>query len=159
MSLSICKICKEPIWNFLCLDCLEEDIKRWMPTEHLGGFLSFHRDFLNHFITPADATFDACLRCRSLREAGVCAFCYLNEFVSWVRHLDTGLTEKLQNSFIFSFERRGEFDGFFRNTRLQPVTHVICEREGFGICDGCGEYSDELGNDNGRWVCPDCKEE
>lgn len=158
MSLSICKVCKEPIWNFLCLDCLAEDVKKWLPSSYLTGFRSFHKTFVRHFITPQDATFDSCLKCKNLWEAEVCAFCYINEFISWMKHVDAPLVEKMSKSFIFSFERKGEFDGFFQNTRLQPVTHIRCERQSFGICDSCGEYSDELMPAGDGWVCLDCRE-
>ena len=140
------------------MDCLEEDVKKWLPFSYLSEFLSFHKTFVYHFITPEDATFDPCLKCKSLREAEVCAFCYMNEFISWAKHLDPAVAESMGKSFIFSFERKGEFDGFFRNTRLEPVTHVRCERESFGICDSCGEYSDELAPAGNGWICPNCRE-
>jgi len=157
--MSICKICKEPIWNFLCLDCLGEDISRWLPTEQTSRFTAFHRSFVGHFITPVDATFDTCLKCRGVREAEVCSFCYLNEFMSWVNATEPDLASKLANSFVFSFERKGEFDGFFKNTRFRPVTDNRCNRETSGLCDSCGEYSEELeARDNGL-LCLECRED
>jgi predicted transcriptional regulator len=27
-----------------------------------------------------------------------------------------------------------------------------------GICEKCGEYSEDLRNINGRWICSDCRE-
>ena len=27
-----------------------------------------------------------------------------------------------------------------------------------GLCERCGEYSDELKNVEGRWICQDCRE-
>ena len=27
-----------------------------------------------------------------------------------------------------------------------------------GICEECGEYSDELTNIDGRWICPECRD-
>jgi len=152
----ICKVCKEPIWNFLCLDCLGEDIAQWLPSAYASRFAAFHRSFTGHFISTNDAAFDSCLKCKSVREAEVCSFCYLNEFMSWAK-AEPELATKL-NQFVFSFERKGEFDGFFRNTRLQPVTDSLCSRESSGFCDACGEYSDELEAGDGGLLCPGCRE-
>ncbi|MFH1294485.1 MAG: hypothetical protein ABIH90_00910 [Candidatus Aenigmatarchaeota archaeon] len=93
-----------------------------------------------------------------MKESQVCAFCYINEFISWANHTDSALAEHMRKSFVFSFERKGEFDGFFRNTRLEPLTQTRCERESFGLCDNCGEYADELVPSNGAWLCSDCRE-
>lgn len=158
MSMSICKVCKEPLWNFLCLDCLREDIEAWIPSAHIARFLEFHNSFTNHFLGHADATFDSCLKCKGRKQSQVCAFCYINELISWASNTDSQLADHMRKSFVFSFERKGEFDGFFRNTRLEPLTQINCERESFGICDNCGEYSEELEQKEGSWLCSECRE-
>jgi len=35
----------------------------------------------------------------------------------------------------------------------------IRERFTSGICDSCGNYSDDLKNSDGQWMCEDCREE
>jgi hypothetical protein len=157
MSVSICKICKEPIWSFHCLDCLAKDIEKWISPKFLDDFREFHSTFMRHFNNNIDTTFEHCLKCKVERESVVCSFCYINEFLSWIKTKDPEATKKLKKKFIFGFEHRG-FDKFFRNTRLMPITEGRCYRVTIGLCDNCGEFTENLTYHDGRWVCEECLE-
>lgn len=43
--------------------------------------------------------------------------------------------------------------------KMKEMEPVIKERTTSGICDSCGEYSQDLGNVNGQWFCESCREE
>ena len=57
--------------------------------------------------------------------------------------------------FPFDFEKIGHKS--LLKTESQPVDHKN-EKKQLGICDVCGEYSDELICVEGEWVCDGCKE-
>lgn len=151
---SVCKICKEPIWNFFCPDCLAEDIKNWLPFHTRGNFDTFHRQFSGYFHSNLDTAFSWCLKCKNLKEASICPYCYANETVYWLKSVDPALANRFARFFPFDFEKIGH-NALLKTTNPPIDTRVKSQQ--FGICDSCGEYSDELECVEGEWVCEDCR--
>lgn len=155
MEIQICKICKEPIWNFLCAECLARDIREWLPSKYKGFFFGFHRFFSKSF--PSDFNNNgsvACLHCKS-RELSVCPYCYTNEVFHWLKGKNSDLAHSFKRIFSFDFEGTG-YKEVLGMEDMIPITENMVVTGNQGICDECGEYSDELALMDGKWVCSDC---
>jgi len=151
---SMCQICKEPIWNFFCADCLSEEVRKWLPREMDNSFEDFHRQFTGYFHSNLDTGFNWCLKCKGLKEASICPYCYTNEVVYWLKSLDATVANRFAQFFPFDFDKIGH-RALLRTTN-PPIESDVKSKQ-FGVCDACGEYSDELECVEGEWVCADCK--
>lgn len=149
--MNLCKICKEPIWNFICIDCLAGDIKKWIPGNLTEEFSAFHRSLSAHFYSKTDR-FMSCLKCRVSSAPHICIPCYLNEIHSWFKsHRIAGRIREMISL---------DFEGLEKNLKEHsalPITEIKNHRERFGVCDECGEYSESLTLINWEWVCEDCR--
>ncbi len=155
MPIPICKICKEPVWSFICSDCLATDLKRSISKQAGQAFSDFYRNFLFHFHSDIDTSFDFCLRCKALRPTDVCTFCCINEAVSWLKAEQPAAAHSLERNFVFHFHNEG-FKSFFVNRRFLPITKMACNPQSEGMCDSCGEYAEILLEHDGEWLCNDC---
>jgi hypothetical protein len=153
---SVCQICKEPIWNFFCPDCLAGDINKWLPSNMAEKFLKFHKQFSGYFHSNLDTTFNWCLSCKGLKESAICPYCYTNEVIYWLRARNPDMATKFAQLFPFDFEKIGHKS--LLKTESLPVGEEASDKKQLGICDVCGEYSDELICAEGEWVCDGCKE-
>lgn len=151
---SICQICKEPIWNFFCPDCLAGDVKKWLPEGMTRKFEGFHKQFSGYFHSNLDTGFNWCLKCRSLKEASICPYCYTNEVIYWLKSLDAAMANRFAHIFPFDFDKIGH--KALLKTINPPIDTEVKSHQ-FGICDSCGEYSDELECVEGEWVCSGCR--
>ncbi len=153
MKISVCKICKEPLWSFICSDCIAGDMRASLPAVAKEEFDKFYAQFCHSFLSPEDISFDACLHCHADRESPVCTYCFVNEMRSWLRNA----FGKDMAGFIFHFENKG-FSAFFVNRRWIPITRLMCDQRLEGICENCGEYEENLACHDGKWACSDCIE-
>ncbi len=149
--MNLCKICKEPISNFICIDCLEREISERIPEKLRGKFLDFHRSLSTHFSSKT-SRFIPCLKCKLSNAPYICIPCYLNEVHSWFR--ENRLLGKLRRNLSFNFE--GVRKGLKSHSAL-PITETENHKERDGICDECGEYSGNLVIVNSEWVCEGCR--
>lgn len=152
----ICQICKEPIWNFFCLDCLAEDIKGWLPVNLKPEFKKFQNQFITYFGLNLDAGTSFCLNCKDRKEASICPYCYSNEVISWLKMQDKGLAKKFKQIFPFDFEKIGHKEFFRVHGFVKPITRNEVIKRRFGICDKCGEYNNNLRYKTGEWICESC---
>lgn len=151
----ICQICKEPIHNFVCIDCLAGDIKKWLPEHIVSRFLRFNEMFLEYFHYPHDHEVNTHhLVCNARGKSSICLYCYINEVFQWLNIQNKRVAMKFIKLFSFGFEKKGFRD--ITKANPQPITELTKEGEEFGICDECGEYSDELRHIDGKWVCKEC---
>ena len=154
--LSLCQICKEPIWNFLCTDCLADGVKSWLPDHFLDAFEKFHQTFSFHFRkSPSEGQAERCIHCKKEREFVMCVFCYSNEVHHWLLRINEQAAKQFADLFDFDFERFGR-DEFVRPDQIRPITEMENPRVDFGICDECGEYADELHPVDGMMLCREC---
>ena len=82
MEATICQICKEPTGNMVCIACLAEDIRCWLPGSLSFDFQRFTERLLETFQYTHDGA-DRHLRhtahgfmCSSAGCGTVCLHCY-----------------------------------------------------------------------------------
>ncbi len=148
----ICKICKEPIWNFICPDCLAENIRKTIPGSFLGRFSAFHSKFSAFFGSVFDAQ-EMCIKCGNPQTTAVCMHCYITEVLAWLKNESPQVEKHLEPLLNYGFDKHEEFIG---SIMAEPVTRNNNYITDSGICDECGEYSEKLLLVNGEWVCRDC---
>lgn len=149
MDLALCKICKEPIWNFLCVDCIEKDVKKILPKGLLNDFGLFHRSIVESFYSYDDQTF--CLKCRHPNSVVVCPYCYSKEMLSLISRRAPILAKRVLRS-IPSFNHP------YREEDAETITELHNEKTAYGMCDECGECSESLEIRGNDWLCEDCRE-
>ena len=155
MEIPICQICKEPIHNFICIDCLAEDIKDWLPQHLVSRFSRFNEMFLGYFHYPHDhEENNHNLVCNGRGKGSICLYCYVNEVFQWLLNQNKTLARRFIRVFSFGL-KVSRFRDIIK-AKPQPITELIETDKEFGICDECGEYSDELRHIDGRWVCKEC---
>ena len=157
MEASICKICKDPIWSFICIDCLEKDIIRWLPTNFVSEFKKFHKDIIKFFYFNASG-FERCLKCKSFHEASVCPYCYINEVYLWLENKNQKLAKEVAKMIPRDFVIT-EKDGCNWRDGIKPIIETEIKKTNSGICEICGEYSENLKEINGKWICEECEDQ
>ena len=163
MRAAICHICKDPIWSFICNDCLSSDIKNWLPVPLSKEFESFNHFFNQHFSGPLaiNAKFENCIKCNEKRSATVCPYCYISEACQWLEPRNRILTKKLVRMLPkfpeCKITREGEFVCKVDENVNKIETDIFNKKTRFGICDKCGEYSEELYYNDACWICEGCR--
>ncbi len=161
MDVPMCQICKDPVWSFICPDCLSKDIGEWLPKGLSKSFKEFHRFLVDSFSPKAyKPIFVPCIKCKRKTVATICPFCYTTEVFQWLRNVNSELAKKLIGLIPMSGDWKiSEDGGCVWREEPRPVTETGCARTDYGICDECGEYSEELHSVNRKWVCSDCSQE
>jgi len=160
MEVPICQICKDPIWSFVCIDCLADGIRDWLPQGLRSDFFEFNTDFRRFFSNNTDVVFLSCLHCRDSKEASICPFCYLTEVIQWLKIKDAKKAEQLMKMIPTERDwKLTETNGCVWKDGFLPITESCVERTHEGICENCGEYSDDILFVDGRWLCRNCKDE
>ena len=141
-----CNICKEPAWNFMCMNCVAKDVDKFLPRKLSPQFQQFHRNFYTHFDSPQLILNGQvyCVNCKSTQESPICQHCYTREVHTWLEERNLSVARQFLKMFSFG--------GLEEHTAADnPSSEVE-----FGICDECGEYADELENVDGEWMCTEC---
>jgi hypothetical protein len=148
-------MCKDPIWSFICIDCLAKDIKQWLPHQlSFSFFQEFHNPFSVHF-NNIYAGFEYCVNCKSLTQASICPYCYINEVFLWLKNKNPGLAGKIVKMIPSDFLVT-ELDGCRHKDDVYPITESKYKKTDIGICESCESYSDELALIDGKWLCKQC---
>jgi len=151
----ICQLCREPIWNFLCINCLGDNIKRWLPENFCEQFSKFHTEIKNHFHTFIADNYEPCIDCRKTSETPLCPYCYTHEVYHWISPINSDLARTFSKIFFFyPFEGTEEI-----KTESSPITETGNLREINGLCDNCDQYSETLVKSGKGWNCEMCREE
>ncbi|MCK4497322.1 MAG: hypothetical protein KAU24_03945 [Candidatus Aenigmarchaeota archaeon] len=161
MDVPVCQICKDPVWSFICPECLGKDIGGWLPKDLSANFSKFHRFLVDSFSPKTyKPIFVPCIKCKRKTVATICPFCYIAEAFQWLKNENLDLAMKLVKFLPLARDWEiSETGGCVWKTGFRPVTEMSCERTQFGICDDCGEYSEELVLENRKWMCRDCAKE
>ncbi len=157
MEVYLCQLCKEPIWNFVCIECLAEDIRLWLPGPLSSSFRRFtdvllftfhysHNDGDHHLRHTARG-----FVCNSRGRGSVCLYCYLNEAYQWLKEEDTVMAEKFLNLFNFGMRSAFEETLLARPEPIDPREQLRME----GFCEECESLA-EVTLTNEGWVCEDC---
>ncbi len=157
MQMAICQICKYPVWSFICPDCIAKEIGRWLPRGLSSEFRGFSRSLLRHFESfESSLTKVRCLKCRSLKEADLCSFCYIAEIFSWLQAKNRELAKT-----VFMALPVDVGSGISTKANGTRAITAISFEESLtdeGICEECEEFSERTSMINGRWVCEACKD-
>jgi len=157
MEVPVCQMCKDPIWSYICPKCLAEDIKNWLPTIHSDPFKKFHATLEKFFEPNLDTTFIQCLHCKTSAPASICPFCYVVEVFNWLNPIDQELAKHMFKMLPLAKDWVvTEHSGCVWKEGFRPLIEQEEKKEEFGVCDECGEYTDELVLINGEWVCNEC---
>ncbi len=152
MELQICQLCKEPIANFASIRHMGEGIAKWLPSPTKELFEKENARFLGTFsATHPDSGRSA------LYDAGgepVCLYCYVNEVFHWLSGIDKAVAKRFRRLFAFGM-RKEDFREIIISHAM-PITETAHERSVCGICDRCGEYSEELSKSRDGWICSGC---
>jgi hypothetical protein len=156
-EISICSICLEPIWNFICIGCLKKSIEKWIKSkELLQEFKKFHEKLEDTFSSGDRKEF--CIRCHTTSGCSICPYCYTKEVYTWLKEKSQELAEKFWKIFNFNFEG-SDISKNPRVKNLQPVIFYPRDILLFSICENCEKPSEFLKKVNGSWLCEECREE
>jgi hypothetical protein len=154
-EISICKICKEPINNFVCIDCLSKDVTGWLPPDVSKEFSEFNMTLLKTFEYGRHKKLTRHhMVCGAKSMNSICLYCYVNEVFQWL--IDVNFDVAISFSKVFSFGMNREYFDNIPFSHANPITETEITRTEIGICDMCGEYSNELRMVNGEWTCEAC---
>ncbi|MEM5781741.1 MAG: hypothetical protein QXD43_00915 [Candidatus Aenigmatarchaeota archaeon] len=161
-EIKICKLCLEPLFNFICVDCLADSIKKFLFFENsqlLKEFELFHKKFLRFFSSHSLEKMARCVKCKRIFDVMACPYCYINELFWWLFEKDLNLARKLAQFFNFDFLGTGYI---LKLRKFEPVI-IDEDKEIFlseiGICESCGQVYDDLKKINGEWLCESCRDE
>ena len=147
MESAICKICFDPVDNFVCLDCLAREVKKWLNSRLEYEFTNFNENL--RMLFNSEENLEKCVRCRQSVDCVVCESCYLKELFLW-------LTQKGA-----SLEALGLMNSFKRSTEINSALIVSSNSEeetsDLNVCEECGQVA-ELLYQNGKWICESCRD-
>jgi hypothetical protein len=155
--MSICQLCKDPIWSFICPHCLAKDISMWLPERLRGAFKEFHRNLTNSFSFSIEPSGLRCLRCRETRPSSICPFCYIAEVYSWLHGRSPELAMAIRKMLPLAHDWKMARAGVAWKDGIVPVSRSEPEELDDGVCEVCERYSDELRHADGKWVCKSCE--
>jgi hypothetical protein len=156
----ICKICLEPIFNFICIDCQHATIKKWLSElatkELLDEFDKFHEKIKEEFSCTQNSMF--CIKCKEIKEVAICPYCYAREVFWWLFEKDVLTAKKFAKVFNFDFLGVGYLPTI-RTRNLWPII-IVDERKSsdLNFCEECLQPSDDLRKVNGEWLCESCRD-
>ena len=168
----ICKLCLEPVSNFLCSDCLFEDVKKWLVLKQNQQL--FPKVWAKHdsikSITHLDTNGSMCVKCKSGVGEIACPCCYLYEMFSILKETNEELAYQFEKHFNFDFNLHHAYSQLtlWQSLHDEPVSSrafspiLIAEKRSstdINICENCGQLSDRIMEYNGSYVCESCLEE
>jgi len=79
----------------------------------------------------------------------------MTEIFNRFKNPEIWIINKINEKFRFDFKKH---DMIMKKHEVIPITEKENIDKDAGVCDECGEYSNELMLIDGQWVCPDCNE-
>jgi len=143
----LCLLCKETITSPIAIEQLKDHVELWIPDELRHGFNQLHSSLMSQITTWTMASASA-----ETGEQLVCIHCYVKEVYQWVKQRDLVIATQFLNVFSFGYQR-ASFEKDYTHHAEDTVEDSNSE---FGICDECGEYTDELEQAAGEWTCKEC---
>jgi hypothetical protein len=157
----ICKICLEPILNFICINCLEDSAKKWLniySPNILNDFEEFSKNLKNLFESSFDE--EKCIKCNEKTKTIICPYCYSKEVIDFLTLKDKKLADNFAKFFNFDFLKIGKSSGDILTKNLLPII-IVDEKNNsdINICESCENQSDDLRKVNGNYICEVCRDE
>ena len=150
----VCQLCREPIWNFLCIDCLATNVEKWLPKDLSHEFTKFHNSVRSHFHTLTADNYEPCLDCSKFNETPICPYCYTHEVYHWISTKNQDMARNFSKLFFFY-----PFEGSEHvKSDRGPIEATTNTKPDLGLCDKCSEYSENLEQASGGMYCETCKE-
>ena len=98
---TVCVLCHETVTNFICVECLGEDIKKILKfekSELFKDFINFHEKTVEQFSFFHNK--NVCIKCRNIITVDICMYCYINEVLELVSEKDKKLEREIRSYFI-----------------------------------------------------------
>lgn len=168
----LCKLCLEPVTNFICVDCLFGSVKKWiLLTEHveiIPKIIAKHDDIKSLIQLDTEGTI--CVKCRQNVGEIACPCCYLYEIYIISTETSQELANEFEKYFNFDFKIHNAYSQltFWQSLHTEAVSGrtfepiVIAEEQSLtdvNVCENCGQISDRIMGLNGSFVCETCIEE
>lgn len=153
-GIPVCRICVEPITNFICPSCLYRAMQQWIwkyQPELVEKFMGFHESFISTVVSDRTAF---CVACKMEYYHMVCAFDYMKSVHEWLE--EQGVSQARLKEFvrIFGMGLRSIQNG---KKHLAGHPHNGNAVVDIGFCENCENFSDALRPDAaGRMVCERC---
>jgi len=147
----------EPIYNHICVDCIEGLVEKWLRPDLLNDFKSFSQNLKEHFESFQEK--ERCIICGRKAETIICPFCYTKEIFDFLSLKDEKLAEDFIKIFNFDFLKVGHSSKSILTKDFSPVIITYKkESSDLNICENCGNQAD-LKEVNGSYICEDCEDE
>lgn len=172
---TICRVCLEPVHNFICNDCIFGDIVRWVSlrapdrAEYLTILLKGKNESVKKMLV-SDQNRTVCVSCKDEVDGIACPCCYLYEMQTLVKSVDPELARKFEADFNFDFTFHHGMaqltlwesihNRLMSTKEFKPILIADKRRSGdMGMCESCEVDTDELSESDGRWLCESCRDE
>lgn len=163
----ICKLCLEPVTNYICSDCLFGNVTAWLRQvgrdDLAASALNFHSKLRQ--VLHSDENSAPCSVCKKDKDDFACPCCYLYEAYLFFKNVNVNLARDFEKRFNFQLEHTySELDLLQEQDRLFSrdfVPVMIIERKknpDTNICENCEEGSDDIVEQNGMWLCETCRD-
>ncbi len=171
---TICRICLEPVTNFICTDCLFRNIQSWVSANssranELTLLLTGKHASIKQMLSQ-DANRAFCVSCRENVDEIACPCCYLYEMHAVVKSAEPAVAPRFEKEFNFDFifhhgmsqlSLWESIHGRLLSSRAFRPIVINDKRRGtdLNMCDGCEVESEELAEVDGEWLCESCRDE
>ncbi|MFB6076356.1 MAG: hypothetical protein ABEK17_04395 [Candidatus Aenigmatarchaeota archaeon] len=154
----ICNICLEPIYHFICSDCLHEQVKEW-----LGKNASYLIPEVEEIVQNIKENLLKnrenrvyCIHCKEEKTGFVCPYCFIREIYFVLKNIDKQKADELAQTFDFDFQRTGFYSIKKDVENFESIIEIEQQKLETGICENCELFQDELRMFNGEFLCEDC---
>lgn len=154
-EIPVCRLCLEPVFYSICVECLFRDLNRWLEDKapFVAIEVSAAHDSLTHAFPHSDENNEMCVRCKNVTENVMCPYCYVREIYHELRLIDEVTAEELLRDFNFDFEGNGYHGDLpWRPIEFNQVTVSS------GVCESCGNDNEKLFGWDGKFMCVGCLE-
>ena len=158
-EIPLCKICLEPITNFVCPNCLLKAVVQWMKTADPNLVSMCKRIHIRLVKISLSQEASFCVVCKKGYHELVCVYDYIKEFYSWLEFV---MPEDKAEEFIkvFSFGyKKGDYESSDWRLHKEKVPIGFSRRiSDMGLCEGCENFSENIEPDKSNcMMCEDCR--
>ncbi|MEM7826044.1 MAG: hypothetical protein QW451_00210 [Candidatus Aenigmatarchaeota archaeon] len=155
----ICTLCLEPIFNHICVNCLENSVEKFLGnSEFLEEFKKFSENLKKKFESSFEK--EKCIKCKLEAETIFCPYCYSKEVFDFLSTKNEELAKNFIKFFNFDFLGNGYASQTILTRNWLPV--ILAEKkedQDLNICENCGNQCDDLRDFNGSYICGECEDE
>lgn len=157
---TICKMCSEPINNYICVNCLLDSTLRWFKANNrlklIEEYKIFFHNLTQQFSLGQEEMF--CLKCKNRIETVLCIYCFARETYWWIFARNIKLAQKFAQIFDYDFQGTG----YLSHRQLRkPFSVAIVDpktKTDLNLCDNCDSFND-LKEISGLWLCENCHDD